>query len=136
MPRYSTAEDTDPEHSYPSLVASPLPDSPLPSHPHSAFASTSSHSNPYGPLPVPPAHFSALATPTYPHGQPADAHDDDDEEDEEAWDEVDIPQAVDAAGQGGNLGAAEAAARAAAAGEGIEIVISKGGAKKGKGRAK
>ncbi|GAA6042387.1 hypothetical protein JCM8097_004491 [Rhodosporidiobolus ruineniae] len=137
MPRYSTAEDTDPDTQHPSLVASPA-DSPLPDS-HSvhfnAFASTSNDL--YGPLPVPPAHFPTTSLSLHPpHGTSVDNDDDDDDEDEEAWDEVDIPQAVDAAGQGGNSAAAQAAAAAAAAREGIEIVISKGGQKKGKGRAK
>ncbi|GAA5833659.1 hypothetical protein JCM11251_003196 [Rhodosporidiobolus azoricus] len=132
MPRYSTASASDTDHNYPSLVNSPAFD--VDSAPHSPLPSTSTshpHHQPYDYGALPTLGSLARADGT---DQPDEEDEDDD--DEEAWDEVDIPQAVDSAsGVGGD--AARAAAQAAAGGEGIEVVISKGGqGKKGKGKGK
>ncbi|GAA5867977.1 hypothetical protein JCM8547_000771 [Rhodosporidiobolus lusitaniae] len=131
MPRYSTASASDSDH--PALSDSPL-HSPLPSsssthftpHPNNHAGQHPSQQL-YGALPT----LASLARPLDSTG-PGGGGDEEDDEDEEAWDEVDIPQAVE-----GSSRPAEAAA-AAAAGEGIEIVISKGGGKgkKGKGDKK
>ncbi|GAA5988475.1 hypothetical protein JCM11641_007162 [Rhodosporidiobolus odoratus] len=114
MPRYSTASASDTDNPLPSQIHSPL------ISPHPSTSNLQSYD------------FGTLAL----HSTTTNNDDDDEDEDEEAWDEVDIPHAVHAAGSNGSQ-AVQAAAEAAAAGDGIEVVISKGGAKgKGKGKAK
>ncbi|GAA6025408.1 hypothetical protein JCM10207_004540 [Rhodosporidiobolus poonsookiae] len=111
MPRYSTASDT--EDYGPSLVASPVPSTSTAAFPSTRLAD-----------PV----FTSLTLQQQP--------DDDEDDDEEAWDEVDIPQAVQGSADDAGAAGARAAAAAASEGQGIEVVISHGGGAAGKGKQK